>query len=167
MKPALLLLLALAVLATPASARIAGEPASLRLAPVELLPRRAPLLVELGVARPLDLGGGDGVVSGPLRTLGWIALALGGGSMAVGATAFQRGDGEGGGVQLALLGGGLALSLAGLGIIWSTGCVSCASCGIVDNTPHEPPPARDAYAGLDRKRKPDGVRKVTVLSLAF
>lgn len=163
--PCVLLFLVCLALASPASARLVAGAGSLQLSAIELMPKKRVLLADLGLVKPLDYGGGDGIVTGPLRTLGWISLGLGAAGVGAGGYLLRNDSDDMAG--LALVGGGTVLAILGLGIIWATGTVSCATCGIVDNSPNEPPPSRDVFAGLDKKRKPDGVRKLTVLSLKF
>lgn len=160
---ALVMLVCLA-LVRPAFARVLGDPESLRLKAIELVPKKH-VLAELGLVKPVDFGGGDGIVSGPARTLGWVALFTGAGGVAIGGVMLRNDESSRPG--LALLGGGALLGLAGAGLLFATGLVGCATCGLVENTSHLPLPARDAFAGFDVKRKADGFRKVTVLKLRF
>jgi hypothetical protein len=77
-------------------------------------------------------GGGDGVVSGPLRTVGWV-LVIGGALASAGGVGVYRQLPAYQSQAAGLLGGGVVAGLAGAIIIWATGCVSCSTCGIVEN----------------------------------
>ena len=93
---------------------------------------------------PLE-GGGDGVVTGPVKTLSWILV--GGGAVVTGLGVALIGGGDATGSGAALAGGGLLAILTGAVLMWTTGCVSCATCGIVENRPRAPEPADEALAG--------------------
>lgn len=122
------------------TALLASEPALASL-PAEARPEPV---------RPLDasLGGGaDGIVTGPARTLAWVLVGSGFvvGTLGVLVTTDQV-TGTGDGVGPLLIGVGAISAIAGSVLIWTTGCISCGTCGIVENRPQEVPPPNEAFA---------------------
>ncbi len=123
-----------------ASARTLGR---LELARLDLrAPVAAPLL-------PSGLGGGDGVVTGPVRTLGWVLAGTGAlvGAGGLVALKVEHDDHSSYAVGTALVAAGGVALLAGAILIWTTGCVSCASCGVVERD--DPRPPARAVAGKE------------------
>lgn len=144
----------------------------------------APHLAELGLRSPLAttttvvldpakvvkaVGGGDGVVTGPSRTLAW-ALLGGGALLGLGgayAVKDAQGSGHpvGGGVALVSVGG--AAALAGVFLLLTSGTLGCATCGVVQNVPSALPVVVSAAAALDPKRRSDLGLRIPVWALKF
>lgn len=165
LRAALLLLICLAV-ALPAQARVAEpEPTSLKLSVpfTRMEPKLGHPFLPLGLAG----GGADGVVSGPTRTLGWLLLGIGAGAAVGGGWLLRENEDGKMGLAGTLLGVGAGGIIAGGLLIWTTGCVSCATCGIVENTRPDKRLREAVAASADPKRKSDKGKRIPIFAMRF
>lgn len=100
-------------------------------------------------------GGGDGIVSGTTKTLGWLAIGGGLGIGLVGIGLIEgtySPDGSNPALGGSLLGAGLVGIVAGALLLTGSNCLGCSTCGLVENDRREVP--SEALAGRARPSDP-------------